>query len=998
MVSYLGVVRTVMMADTAQFNRAVSGASVQFHAAATKMRTDAQSLVSIGGALNLAITLPAMFAARAIVKAGSAYETEMMKIRNATDMTDKAMKTFLATQKRIAKTTNTSRTSLAQIGYIAAQGQISSPKAIAAFQKSVSKAQHIMPGDASDVVVAEGFRSIINAFKLSANEFEPTMARLIKTINLGSISWQEYAKTISFVTSIAAATKTPEALQNMNMALAVLTHGGGQTGQRAARSLRGLYSSIYKTPTKASSALASSLGYSGLPDMFERGAGSDLLRFMKMFPAWMRNMGGMSKMGFTRESVTSALALANASEKIIEDFKARYARAPEDFDKQFEASKQNPAFDLKAFSNAWEDLKLAFFEAIGPSLIEGLQALTAALRDMTDSPAKLKQLAAGLIALLSAISIGMLGTGIGKTINLTRRLRKLIGRKAQATPIEVIDPSINAGKISAARLVQAELAAKTAAVKLAQAELASKMTAAKLAETEAGAAIAESKLRQTLRKEREFAERAISKAKQAEAAAAAKQATNAAKTAVASEFTQAATQQAEAAILGARRGQLAALSLGNAANVKGLLGYGAGIGLPPAPGPFSPLMPGYSGPLKRGLPNINRPPKMLNRRRLLGYSGMVPYASRALSNRTDAGLSRYTRIPFGNTSGAGGVIDMEMGANGVFQKKRNLIGGSQGLAMVPFAGRAVKPPRIPGTGFFGKDRDFAKISKSIFVALGGMLKFASTLYIIVSAFRGLGRVLEVTLWPVIQGLLPSGVSLKDAFSALLRVLKQVDAFIVNVFMLAFAGVVGTFENLFGTIIGGVMLVISKIKELWAGLSIWVRDSWVGRKLGIDPSDEELAELQALKDERGKKTDYWAEYMAGQFKGIFGGEQSAVARILADIEEKRKGRGAGDGPTIDETLHDAQVQARDSFQNLVKELSSMLSGGHSIGGAPGLFEAGTQEGYKALIQSNDSLLQVMTTLKDKTERFLSRIDDAGHDTVSTLDAIHEFLKRQPGVTP
>ena len=100
MVSYLGVVRTVMMADTAQFNRAVTGASMQFRMAATKMRTDAQALVGIGGALNLAITIPAMFAARAIVRTGAEYETQMMKIKNVTGMSADAMTDFTQKQKQ----------------------------------------------------------------------------------------------------------------------------------------------------------------------------------------------------------------------------------------------------------------------------------------------------------------------------------------------------------------------------------------------------------------------------------------------------------------------------------------------------------------------------------------------------------------------------------------------------------------------------------------------------------------------------------------------------------------------------------------------------------------------------------------------------------------------------------------------------------------------------------------------------------------------------------
>jgi hypothetical protein len=251
------------------------------------------------------------------------------------------------------------------------------------------------------------------------------------------------------------------------------------------------------------------------------------------------------------------------------------------------------------------------------------------------------------------------------------------------------------------------------------------------------------------------------------------------------------------------------------------------------------------------------------------------------------------------------------------------------------------------------------------------------IYIMSAAFRGLGRVLEVTLWPVLKDMLPSGVSIKNAFSALLSVLKQVDAFIVNVFMLAFAGVVGTFENLFGTIIGGVMLVISKIKELWSGLSIWVRDSWVGRKLGIDPSDEELAELQALKDERRKKTDYWAEYMAGQFKGIFGGEQSAVARILADIEEKRR-------LALNKEAEKPEIKPKDGEE----PAATFASMPDIRSGAPGFFEYGTSAGYEARIAAEDAMYDLMKELKVKTTDLLAKIQgelETANDREAARDA-------------
>ncbi|MBM3120170.1 MAG: hypothetical protein FJ006_11620, partial [Chloroflexi bacterium] len=58
MISYLGVIRTIMIADTSQFQRGMLSASKDMQKAAVKMRRDAQSLVGIGAALNVAITMP----------------------------------------------------------------------------------------------------------------------------------------------------------------------------------------------------------------------------------------------------------------------------------------------------------------------------------------------------------------------------------------------------------------------------------------------------------------------------------------------------------------------------------------------------------------------------------------------------------------------------------------------------------------------------------------------------------------------------------------------------------------------------------------------------------------------------------------------------------------------------------------------------------------------------------------------------------------------------
>ena len=567
------------------------------------------------------------------------------------------------------------------------------------------------------------------------------MAQLVKTINLGSISWREYAKTISFVTSIAAATKTPEALQNMNLAIAVLTHGGGQTGQRAARSLRAIYSSIYKTPTKEATSLAASMGYRSFADMFERGAGSDLLRLMKMFPESIRNMGGMSKMGFTRESVTSALGLANAADTTIQRFKQELANAMPDFIKQFEEAKKNPEYIINQLSRTWMDLKIAFFEALGSSLIKGLQALTAALQAMADSPALLKQLAAGLIALASAISIGTAAMGIVKTIGLAKQL------------------GLWAPLISSLRL------RPTAASK-----------------------------------------------------------------------------------------------------IKGMI-----------PSDVVPGAKGWHEVLARN--------------------------------------KKGEFVPLSKAQREAGVLGMNA----------RLAGG-----------------------------------KTIFTLLGGLLKFMAIFYIITAAFRALKEVLAVTLWPVLKDMVPSVKSLGDAFNKLWEKLKVVDEFIVYFLIHAFAGVVGTLENLFGAIVGGVMTAISAIKFLWSGLTMWIRDSAIGRALGIDPTEEELAELEQLKKDRRGKTAFWARYAAGQFKGMFGGEESAVTRILDDIMERRNKRAGVELGNWEKRKGGGTPALAAAYGMTIPSQS------------PGFFEYGTLGGYEARVAATDAIYEVMKELKDKSIKYLEGI--------------------------
>ena len=638
-----------------------------------------------------------------------------------------------------------------------------------------------------------------------------------------------------------------------------------------------------------------------------------------------------------------------------------------------------------------------------PWLLKGLESLTYALNAMADSPASLKRLAGGLVALASAISIVKGIRGAIATITLPKRLAKLLADQPVSELDSNIDPSGGAAKLAAARLAKAE----------------------------ASAAITESRLRQTLNKEREYAERAILKAKKAEAITAAKQAGDAARAAVVSQQLQAAILQTKTAIFKAHVQRYAALAYGGP-SVAGYLGSGkTPLGLP-APRPeFG--MPSYSGPLKRGLPNIFRPPKRLGRRMLLNapnYFSLPNYQGPLRSGARQG--SGFSMPWYSGASQGRSPADIEMirtnHGQWVARNQRKLLGQPQ---TPPWTRPTVNPmSSIPGARFYNamnRPRSMPSMPSmgGTWGAIGGAMTRQRTMPSLGQGgqMAGIGGlllilsqmalILEDTIIPALNGFGVPISSLSELFSGLVTTVGVVLATLTGVIqalsqtLMALGAYIGIkFYNDF-----------RKIGRAFEAFADWYDTTWFGA--GHYTPDE--LEARKAKREQEAAADKLVARDALKFAGqsalgIIGiGPESAVEGNIANYLERRRGQNGapslggwganpagspmgGDAPSIDETLHDAQVQARESFQNLVEELSGMLSGGHSIGGAPGLFEAGTQEGYKALIQSNDSLLQVMTTLKEKTERFLSRIDGAGSDTATTLNAIHEFLKRQPGVTP
>jgi hypothetical protein len=158
----------------------------------------------------------------------------------------------------------------------------------------------------------------------------------------------------------------------------------------------------------------------------------------------------------------------------------------------------------------------------------------------------------------------------------------------------------------------------------------------------------------------------------------------------------------------------------------------------------------------------------------------------------------------------------------------------------------------------------------------------------------------------------------------------------------------------------------------------------------------LIEQGMLKDSAAALVNGFGEYVENNITDYL---TRKGANKVGPLNLGEWGTGAGGPPmkTLDETLHDAHVLANETFRQLAEDIGGMLNMRHSVGGAPGLFEVGTQEGYQALIRGNDSMLDVMKRLQERSETLLEKIKRANEGTEVTIAEIQEFLKRQPGVT-
>jgi len=414
MVSYLGVVRTIMMADTSQFNLAIRNASSEFRTTALDMQRSARGLIGVGGALNLAITAPLLLATRAVVKFGAEYESAMLKVKQVSEMSNRDFQQFAKDQLALSKEMKTRPSDLAKIAYMGAQAQITDPKRLKEFQKAVTMAQTIAPGDASAEIVSEALARNVNAFKRSCDQIIDTVAQMKFATDKGQISWHQYATTIGHVAAQAANITAGDRFKDLNLAMALITQGG-VSGQTAAVALRGVYDRIYDEGKKESSLMnriGRKSGFAGIVDMYERGFGGDL-------PAMMQALGragyGTTEkgkmLGFGRRETGAALALMNAPIQRVAEFRSAYDVATKEFIRKFEEAQNTTTKGMEAVAGAMERLKLAFFDTFSTSIADLINQVADFISKLAELPESTKKMMVLVTALasLGAVLTGLLG-------------------------------------------------------------------------------------------------------------------------------------------------------------------------------------------------------------------------------------------------------------------------------------------------------------------------------------------------------------------------------------------------------------------------------------------------------------------------------------------------------------------------------------------------------------------------------------------------------------
>lgn len=1039
MVSYLGVVRTVMMADTQQFNRAINNASREFAAVALKMKRDSQSLVGIGGALNMAITLPAIFASRAILRTGADYEAVMMKIRHVTKITGDEFRRFTKDQLELSKQTKTSPTELAKAAYIGAQARIISPKGNLAFQRAIAMVQAQLPGDTSAEKVADAFTTTINAFNRTAKDFEVTMAQMRKTIDLGKISWDTYAGTIGQVAKVAAQIPGKDMFRDMNLAVALMTQSGVPAGT-AATALRNIYTRIYTESKKEKSSLnvlAREQGFPNIVTMYQDKFGGNLIEFLQE----LGRIQGVSaeaaiELNFLKREMSGVLALMSVSKNTVAEYNKAYDSALTDFKAYYNEALNSPLMVMQNVSTAYARLKLSFFTAIGPQLIKVVDWFSTILDKFANMPAANKQLAA--LAVVSGVmgSIGVALAGVLKSITFFLTFSKLMRQIGNTKGVaDLISTAVR--KEQLARLKEAATEA-VQTQKLAKATIGKTADAAK---AQANMDVALQKSRGAAIKTQMAMEAAFNKSRDAAIKSQAAQTLSNIKIQTASE----ASIMKNAAVKATTDAKIAkaqvamATAMAKTAGATAVTAHAANLAAQAAAaastvvvnfiaasrvatsrmlsmGPYIPPVSshdmvvnelGRSAALRRANPLLlTGGKKGANWRargaggrfltmQMVGTGGVGPDGLRPWDGTT--GFTRKPSLPLSRQLQAGFTrapsgATYPLAARGGYYMEGAQVSDPYTGTMLPVPRGRMLPAAPPPPNTPSASVKAAKPPSEIMLGLAHYAKITAIIYAVIAGIQAMAEALSVTFLPALNNM---GFS----FKSIGEVLTSIHTFIVRSLAVGIATVLGLFENLIGAIIGIGMYIVNTFKWIFTTITNNIKDtvyeirrSWIGRKLGWGLTTEE--QLERGREEKQKREAQRLasklgfaqskDVLKNNLKGLFGGEESAVKKNMEALAEKWWGF----EPYIPYTAQTPQAAEEVSAKAPAAPLPDLFDVIRSI--SPGYFEAGTVAGYEAIQKSDNMLYSLLEKIRTQVLDELKKIES---NTATSAEANETALLRE-----
>ncbi|NJR71394.1 MAG: phage tail tape measure protein [Synechococcales cyanobacterium CRU_2_2] len=229
---------------------------------------------------------------------------------------------------------------------------------------------------ADTAIVGDAMTSVMNAYKVGADQADKVAAQMIGTVNAGKVSMAEYASMIGQVASVAAESSVP--LDELNSIIAAATVAGVPVSSTMA-GVKAAIAAIAK-PTDDAAKLAKAMGVEfNMSALKSKG----LVGVMKdIEEAGLATSDGIFQLFGSTEAWT---ALSPVFGKLKTDFTAiQETVAGVDLNAAFEQGSQSAAQMSARVAALKEELSLSAQTAIAPIYEAGNTALTALLQSMQE--------------------------------------------------------------------------------------------------------------------------------------------------------------------------------------------------------------------------------------------------------------------------------------------------------------------------------------------------------------------------------------------------------------------------------------------------------------------------------------------------------------------------------------------------------------------------------------------------------------------------------------